>query len=115
MKLPHARLSPRIDNGVLYWYEGDTFTMNLELKLRDPDGEEIIIPDTATVTVVFRDESEETVKEFTFEEIEGNTVVLEFDTNCTALFPAGKYTYDVYYDGEYRTTLINENKVVVEE
>lgn len=113
-RIPHAELSPRLRNGVLYWYAGDTFSIDIHLVLRDYDGEEIIIPEDASVIFAFKDESEETVKEFSFSAIEDNTCKLEFDEDCTALFPPGEYSYDVYYESEYRTTLANNNRVVVE-
>lgn len=112
--LPHAELSPRLRNGVLYWYAGDTFDIDIHLVLRDYDGEEIVVPENASVIFAFRNESEETVKEFSFSNIVDNTVKLEFDEVCTALFPPGEYSYDVYYEIGYRTTLANNNRVVVE-
>ena len=33
--LPRADLSPRIVNGVLKWYEGDTFSLQIDLELED--------------------------------------------------------------------------------
>jgi len=112
--LPSAEQSPRIVNGVIKFYQGDTFDLVLELDLVDQDGEEITIAAGDTVKVVFKDKSLSTVKEFTFTNITGNTVTMEFDATCTALFPAGRYTYDIYYTAEDRTTIANDNKVVVE-
>lgn len=112
--IPAAELSPRIKNGVLMWYEGDTFTLDLELKLIDQDDEPVVIPSSATVKVVFLNEQRNTVKEFTFADIEDNNISMVFDATVTALFPAGCYTYDLCYTAGDRTTLINENEVVVE-
>lgn len=112
--IPNARISPRIDTGVLKWYEGDTFELQLELELTDQDGEAVIIQPTDTVRILFLDECRETVKEFSFTNVQNNTVTLEFDATATALFPRGKYTYDVYYSAANRTTLCNENEVIVE-
>lgn len=112
--LPSAELSPRIVNGVLKWYQGDTFDLQLTLELIDQDGEPITITSGDTVKIVFKDRSLRTVKEFTFNDIANNTVTMDFDATCTALFPTGNYTYDVYYTGAERTTLADNNKVVVE-
>lgn len=112
--IPAAELSPRIKNGVLMWYEGDTFTLDLHLELFDQDDEPVVIPSSATIMVAFLDDQRDTVKEFTFTDIEDNNISMVFDSTVTALFPAGFYTYDLYYTAADRTTLINENEVVVE-
>ena len=36
--IPGAYPSPRIDKGVLRWYEGDTFSIVLRFDLKDQDG-----------------------------------------------------------------------------
>ena len=36
--IPVARVSPRIANGCICWYEGDTFSLRLRLELEDQDG-----------------------------------------------------------------------------
>lgn len=112
--IPAAEMSPRIQNGVLMWYEGDTFTADITLYLTDQDGEVVTIPDDATVVVRFVDASNDTAKEFSFTNIEENTVSLEFDATCSALFPRGEYRYDLYFTADNRTTLISKNRVVVE-
>ena len=112
--LPAARQSPRIENGILYFYEGDTFDLDLTLELTDQDGEGISIASSSTVKVKFVNRQEATVKEFTFTNIEGNTVTLDFDSTCTALFPKGEYHYRVYYAAGERTTLCADNGFVVE-
>lgn len=112
--IPNAQVSPRIVNGVLKWYEGDTFEIQLTLELTDQDGEQVIIGASDTVRIVFLNECREQVKEFSFTNVQNNTVTLEFDATATALFPRGKYTYDVYYSAANRTTLCNENEAVVE-
>ena len=111
--LPSARSSPRIVNGVLKWYEGDTFTLDIELELIDQDGAAI---DTngKEVLIKFYDMSEDLVKEFNIKNIQNNTVSLEFNSEITALFPQGEYHYDVIYMGEHRTTIAKDNAIVVE-
>ena len=112
--IPNAEMSPRIVNGVLKWYEGDTFELVLELDLTDQDGEAIIIGASDTVRIVFLDECREQVKEFSFTNVQNNTVTLEFDSTATALFGKGRYSYDVYLSSNARVTLANDNEVVVE-
>lgn len=112
--IPNAKVSPRVENGVIKWYEGDTFSLQLELELRDQDGEAITIGENDTVHIIFRDDTLDAVKEFNFTEITGNIVTMVFDSTVTALFPKGRYTYDVHYTGENRTTVCNDNKAEVE-
>lgn len=113
--LPSARSSPRIINGVLKWYEGDTFTLDLEIELEDQDGLAKDIADTDTVDVVFYNRSEDKVKEWHFTNISNNVVTLVFDDEVTALFPAGWYHYDIIYKGENRTTIAKRVQLIVEE
>lgn len=111
--LPSARSSPRIINGVLKWYEGDTFTLDIELELTDQDGMTI---DTTgkEVDFLFYNRSNELVKEFIFKNIQNNTVTLVFNTDVSALFPMGEYHYDVHYISSDRTTIVRNNDVIVE-
>lgn len=112
--IPNAELSPRIVNGVIRWYYLDTFSVQLSLDLTDQDGEPLVLSNDDTVSIVFRDQSRNTVKEFTFAEIADNTVTMEFDSDCTALFDRGNYTYIVAVTHGDRTTIAHENKAVVE-
>lgn len=113
-ELPGAQQSPRIVNGVIKWYQGDTFDLNIYLNMMDQDGMEVIIGGSDTVTVVFKDKTNTEIKTFTFDSISNNTISLDFDSICTALFPKGKYFYDIYYNGTERTTIANDNQVIVE-
>ena len=112
--LPSAKQSPRIVNGVIKWYQGDTFKLEIEIELEDQDGEPVEIKDTDTVDIIFLDKRKKHIRRFFFENITDNIVSLEFDDAITALFDKGEYTYDVYYTGENRVTIANDNKVTVE-
>ena len=112
--LPNAEPSPRIHNGVVCWCEGDTFVWDIIFLLKDQDCTTKNILPTETVKVVFLDKRMNQIKEFNFSNIVRNTISLEFDADCTALFEKGSYTYDIYLNGTKRTTLANDNKVVVE-
>ena len=113
-RIPNALPSPRINCGVIHWYENDTFELQIELELEDQDGEPVIIGENDTVKVTFSNAYGEKVKEFSFTNVQNNTVTLEFDSTVTALFPRGRYTYDVYHTAAGRTTLANGNEAVVE-
>lgn len=112
--LPSARMSPRIINGVIKWYAGDTFELQVDITLQDQDGEDITIAQGETIEFAFFNRKRELVKSFLFEHVEHNCVTLVFDDEVTALFPAGEYTYDVYYDSTVRRTLSNDSIAIVE-
>lgn len=111
MTIPNAKISPRIEAGTLVWYVGDTFSLQIELEMTDQDG--VAVDATGEVEVVFRDDCHEIVKEFSCTPVD-NVITLEFTEDVSALFSVGTYTYDMYYNGEHRTTIANDNKVVVE-
>lgn len=113
--IPHAEPSPRIVNGEIHWYQGDTFSIELHLDLRDQDDTPIeIVPDD-TVRIIFRDRKGTDMNVFdTFTGIVNNVVTLDFNTARTAKFIKGEYQYDVVYTGQNRTTIANDNRVVVE-
>lgn len=112
--LPAAYQSPRIEYGVLKWYEGDTFEMNIEVELMDQDGVRVDVQPTDTIEVVFYDQRHNVVRSFTFTEVENNIITIAVDDTVTALFGAGKYTYDIDLIGDRRLTLADGNQVIVE-
>lgn len=113
--IPGAEQSPRIENGVMKWYTGNNFDLVLTLELKDASGNDITIASGDTIKVSFYNKSLTKVKEFMFNSIVNNTVTMNFDATCTALFPAGKYTYDITYTSNSKTTTVaSDNKVVVE-
>lgn len=112
--LPAARMSPRILNGALKWYEGDTFKLQVEIELTDENGAAVEIVAPHTVEFKFHDERNQIVWWMTFGNIKDNIVVLVVDDDVTARFPKGEYTYDVIYNGTTRKTLVHEAPVTVE-
>ena len=112
--IPGAYPSPRIDKGVLRWYEGDTFSIVLRLDLKDQDGEDVTIGTADSVSVEFLDDTRQTVHTFSFSEVTNNQITLEFDEQTTAKFGKGKYTYDIRYAHGEKTTLARDNRAFVE-
>lgn len=114
--IPAARISPRIVNGVIYWYEGDTFDLELNLSLTDQNGYEVEIPDSAEILVVFRDERELIIREVEVSgaDIENGAATISFDEDVSALFYKGKYTYDVKYRWDRLQTVASDNEIIVE-
>lgn len=112
--IPGAYASPRISNGVLCWYAGDTFSIVIQADLTDQDGEAVDIGTTDTVKITFRDDTRAEVWSKTFSNVANNQVTLVVDATVSAKFPKGKYTYDVEFSHGERTTLARDNKVRVE-
>lgn len=112
--LPGAAASPRIENGVLRWYEGDTFRVNLLLTLKDQDGAPVTLNSGDTATLTFRDKRQTVTDTVTFTNIRNNTLPLSMDAARSARFPPGPYTYTLTLTHNNRTTLMKENTAVVE-
>lgn len=115
VQLENAKMSPRIENGILCWYRGDEFSFSINLVLTDADGEIVEILPKDKITVLFEDEKGEEIKEFEFTSISDNTITLEFIDEVTSLFKEGKYKYDITIDHNgITTTLAKGNDVLVE-
>lgn len=112
--LPGAQVSPRIANGCLCWYEGDTFQIDLEMSLEDQDGEKVEMAGGDSVAFTFYDKTRNKVHECTFTGVQQNTVTLNVTQVVSAKFPKGLYTYDVVYTHGDRTTLARDNRIRVE-
>ena len=112
--IPGAYASPRVHNGVLCWYAGDTFAIVLKIELEDQDGAAVEIGQTDSVKLTFRDEAREEVYSEMFENVEGNQITLAVDAEVSAKFPKGRYSYDVEFSHGDRTTLARDNKIRVE-
>lgn len=112
--IPGAYASPRIDRGVLCWYEGDTFEIVIRIELKDQDGEAVEIGTGETVTITFYDGRQNVVYEKTFEAVTGNQVTLAVDATVSTRFSKGTYSYDVRFTHGERTTLARGNRVRVE-
>lgn len=123
INIPSANVSPRNDNGILKFYEGDTFVFNLCLELKDQDEKDIILDsEKDSVEIVFYDNKNYVKKQFNFGKEkeaaigEGNILELVFDEETSNAFSKGRYTYDgfVTIEGIGRRTVINRAPVLVE-
>ena len=114
MKIQSADLSPRLENGVLHWYAGETFELTMPITLTDNDGEDVAIDAADFLTIKFRNAKRESIKTITFTGIMENTVVVSIDDDTTALFPAGKYTYDIRLKHGYWQTIVKDASCIVE-
>lgn len=115
--LRRAEVSPRVENGNLFWYEGDTFHLIIRLELKDLTGRKIDLTADDQLELVIRDCREDRILGFSFtgEALEAGSVTLQMDETKAALLPAGKYTYDVYLTHGDRVTLAKRNSITVEE
>ena len=112
--LPAACPGPRISGGVLKWCAGDVFDLQLRLELTDQNGEDIQIAPAHTVTFAFWDVRRKPIYQVTFGDLADNTAVLRFTEAVSSLFPRGRYTYDVIYEGAVRRTLVRGGPILVE-
>lgn len=115
--LPAAKPSPRIVEGVIYWYKGDTFQIDLALNIKDQDGESIDIQPQDIVKIVFFGFSKskgDTIAEIELEGIQNNVFSLNFTEELSRKFDRGVYLYDIYLTHNHRTTIVNDNIVKVE-
>lgn len=113
MSIKCAEQSPRIcTDGSIHWYQGDTFELVFNLTLKDNNGNVITVEPDDKINICFKDKYENIVYEF---ETTGTTTVeMCFDQLISEKFSKGIYWYCVRYKGEYITTVMHRNKVVVE-
>ena len=110
--IPRAKMSPRIENGIIYWYEGDTFEFNVAVDLKDQDGSTVEVSDENAFELVIRDERNNEV--YSVKQYGAAGFTFECDEDTTALFRKGRYRYDVNYYGEYKTSIAEDNLMIVE-
>ena len=108
-----ARPSPRIENGVVCWYGGDKFEIGFDLTITDVDDEPVALGEDDVVIVEVNNSRGVNIKTFTFDNVENNYITLVFDEEATELFPKGSYFYDIKLDNGQRTTIINNNRIIV--
>lgn len=112
--IPAAKGSPRIENGVILFTEGDTFDLKIHLKFHDSEGTQYVISPTDSIDFTVYDETGEEVETQEFESIEDDTVVLSFtDSNIDKYIP-GTYRYSLTLKSDFLTTVVLKNKIIVE-
>lgn len=108
-----AKQSPRIEqDNSIRWYAGDTFTITLNFVLKDSSGNPITPVATDRIDVLFKNESQTTIKSFS--NTGSSSINLVFDTTTTALFSEGIYRIEAKWNSSNVTTLLHNNLVVVE-
>lgn len=118
-ELNHAEASPRVcDDLCIRWYEGNTAAIEMEIELTDIEtGAALPIQPDDVIRVRFRDFRGKEIYEFSFTNIQNNTIEIDITREISKLFKKGLYTYCVYLDSAYVDTtrnLVCRNNVEVE-
>lgn len=111
-----AKQSPRIEDGILKWYEGDTFSFIWTINLTNKDtGNPMVFMPEESVDFEFCNEFGQLIQVFSFDNIPtDNKVRLDFNEDVSRKFRIGKYKYSVKYNGINTVTLGACNKAEVE-
>ena len=89
-----AKASPRFEGETLKWYVNNTFSVEWGIDLtKDDEPYEFDEDDTIVFEFYKNSIGKEPVHTFTFENIQDNTVSLDFTEAITSKFPIGKYVY----------------------
>lgn len=98
--------SPRIDeDGVLRFHEGDLFVMPMSINLTDGDDPVTIQPEDEIEVIFYTGNLKRRLASRKFDNIEDNTVYLEFDDELSGCFRPKSvidcdYTFEVRYNGK---------------
>lgn len=108
-----AEQSPRVcPDGSIRWYHGDTFILTLVFNLKDSEGNPIPASPLDKIEVFFKDYKNEVIAQF---QVVGSTTInMNIDSGTSGRFIEGIYTINARFNGAFVTTLLKNNKVVVE-
>ena len=110
-----AKSSPRIENGVLRWYHGDSFQIEWEINLTQNGRSYEFDENDELIFSFYRKPEKELVHQFTFTNIQDNMVTLDFTEEISSKFDVGYYSYCVKFnshDGELITLFAKERAEV---
>lgn len=100
-----AKVSPRVENGIIKWYCGDAFYINFEL-IDDNTNEPITLNPKDTVTVSFYNKQLLLVKRFIFGGgADCGCLRCHICKDTTKGFLVGRYTYDIKYYNDTEKTI----------
>lgn len=112
--LRRARMSPEIVGGQLRFYEGDQFSIEIQMELEDQDGTAVRLAGEDTVELVILDRTRMEVWRRSYTGLTRNAVTVEVDEELTGLLPKGKYSYRMTVThGGGRTTIAADNAISV--
>ena len=113
--LKQSKQSPRYENGKFYWFNKDTFAIELTINLKrlEDDTDIIVNPEDKMEISFFKQNIP--IHKFNFTNFNnGDRFVLNFDDTVSKKFTPGTYEYTIAYSGTNRTTIISKNSVEVE-
>ena len=117
-EVPAALESPRVEEEVLKWYEGDAFEISWTMALLKDEEPYTYLPEDKLVWCFYSRPGRALVHKFEFTNIPStSTCLLQFTKEISKKFPAGHYYYCLkFYDSadDCVTTLYAENEVEVE-
>ena len=91
--LLYENISPRNDNGILVWNEGETFTVPITLEIEDFEGNEYNISekDTLLLTIKKDRRNVECLYTRTYTNIKENMILFTVDDKLTKILRRGSY------------------------
>ena len=113
MEIIKSVRSPAFRDGVLSWCEGDKFSFKIRMRLSSL-GEEIADLTGSVLSARFFDKSGKPVKTFTQSGDATCIFTLAFNTETTAIFPRGRYTFDIVIENSAgKCTVANDVPALV--
>ena len=114
--IPSAYESPRIENGSVRFYAGDTFEIDLKMEITDNNGLPVTLSANDTIDIVLTScRGEELLTlQYNGSDLDGSVLTIQVDSELSAKIPAGRHKYDIYltHDGD-RTTVVCGNRLEV--
>ncbi len=108
-----AEQSPRIaKDGSIRWYYGDTFILTFVFHLKDTCGREIVVGPTDKIEIYLKDYRNEVMAGFNV--VGQNQIDMNVNEAISTRLIEGVYTLNARFNGTFITTLLKNNKVVVE-
>ena len=112
--VPAAKQSPRVEDGVIKWYQGDTFKIKFIVTIKDKETQEVIpLQNGDVITITFVNHGTH-IKVYSFTEFEDNSFELFVNDTDTLLFKKGTYRYKITHFRDYNRTIVDDNLCVVE-
>ena len=107
-ELIKGNASPRIENGVLYFHEGDTFVLTLHLALKNM-GLPVAPEEITKITLMIRDALNKVVYFETMDADGSGSASFVFTPSVSAEFRKGRYNYDVSVQTGWERTTVADN------
>ena len=116
--IPQSKTSPRIEDGVLYYYKNDTWKLTLLIELSDSDGSSIEIGAGDRIEIEISTCAGAAIATLGFSYDNGDVVdgqiTIHWTTKLSSKLPKGRYHYRIRFNGDYVTTIASDNCIVVE-